>query len=359
MNIWDCCSSANFAEADGTLVSAEGRAQRFFQVYDPRYYHPNSDIVEGWRWLHALQTSIEGLPTAWTQLDDVINELIRTHPNLALIKDVAPTADFRITGLKVAREPRRYSGRTAMRAPLSVHEPMQPKDRDTSLTFSMEGYQGEKTPSSMIPFAWSAGWNSPQAWNKYQDHVGGHLKHGDPGIRLFDALEAEQRLPKKEYTAPSQTFMPKSSLFEGRAKLIPIYDMFAKSPMGRRSPVVESQLPEPAFYVSVDDAERWQLSGKDWLAISIDGLRIELPVKLVEHLAEGCIGYPVGQVPIIHPNMPTAMTKIDPPARLVEESLGDLTQAPNQISTTGRLDSIQFIRRGINANYSHHSRACF
>ncbi|MEJ6069118.1 molybdopterin-dependent oxidoreductase, partial [Psychrobacter sp. 16-Bac2893] len=34
--------AATFAEADGTLISAEGRAQRFFQVYDNDYYHPLS-----------------------------------------------------------------------------------------------------------------------------------------------------------------------------------------------------------------------------------------------------------------------------------------------------------------------------
>ena len=35
---------ATFAEADGTLISAEGRAQRFFQVYDPVYYRPQSMV---------------------------------------------------------------------------------------------------------------------------------------------------------------------------------------------------------------------------------------------------------------------------------------------------------------------------
>ena len=92
-----------------------------------------------------------------------------TNPQLAAIRQAAPSADYRITGLKVAREPHRYSGRTAIRAPISVHEPEQPKDIDTALTFSQEGYVGTQTDSSMIPFAWSPGWNSPQAWNKYQD----------------------------------------------------------------------------------------------------------------------------------------------------------------------------------------------
>ena len=38
--------AGTFAESDGTLVSNEGRAQRFFQVYEA------TDVIqESWRWL--------------------------------------------------------------------------------------------------------------------------------------------------------------------------------------------------------------------------------------------------------------------------------------------------------------------
>ena len=64
----------------------------------------------------------------------------------------------------------------------------------------MEGYVGTQTPSALVPFAWSAGWNSPQAWNKFQDNVGGHLKGGDSGVRLFDRLA---KLPARTFVAPA------------------------------------------------------------------------------------------------------------------------------------------------------------
>lgn len=51
---------ASFAEGDGTLVSLEGRAQRFFQVYEPSYYDAGILIREGWRWLHALHSTLQG-----------------------------------------------------------------------------------------------------------------------------------------------------------------------------------------------------------------------------------------------------------------------------------------------------------
>ena len=313
--------AASFAEADGTLISAEGRAQRFFQVYDNEYYHPMSSIKEGWRWLHAVHSSIEGRDVDWTQLDDVINALIATHPKLAGIKNAAPDADYRMTGLKIARQPRRYSGRTAMRAPISVHEPMQPKDLDTGLTFSMEGYSGKETPSSMIPFANAAGWNSPQAWNKYQDKVGGHLKNGDPGVRMFDQLA---RLETRQYVAPDAMSVTTTDMQQGQAKLVPIYNIYASSMMASRSPVVAEQLPVAAWRIGMDDAKDWNIANGDYLAIEIDKQQITLPVQIVGYLAEGCIGYPVGQVSIIHPSMPASVRKVDAPVTMMGSMANDM-----------------------------------
>ncbi|WP_201539523.1 NADH-quinone oxidoreductase subunit NuoG [Psychrobacter sp. 1044] len=313
--------AASFAEADGTLISAEGRAQRFFQVYDNEYYHPMSSIKEGWRWLHAVHSSIEGRDVDWTQLDDVINALIATHPKLAGIKNAAPDADYRMTGLKIARQPRRYSGRTAMRAPISVHEPMQPKDLDTGLTFSMEGYSGKETPSSMIPFANAAGWNSPQAWNKYQDKVGGHLKNGDPGVRMFDQLA---RLETRQYVAPDAMSATTTDMQQGQAKLVPINNIYASSMMASRSPVVAEQLPVAAWRIGMDDAKDWNIANGDYLAIEVDKQQITLPVQIVGYLAEGCIGYPVGQVSIIHPSMPASVRKVDAPVTMMGSMANDM-----------------------------------
>ena len=115
----------------------------------------------------------------WTQLDEVIAAVAQAAPVLAGITAAAPNALFRIKGLKLAREPRRYSGRTAMRADISVHEPRQPHDQDSALAYSMEGYVGVDNDAALTSFAWAPGWNSPSAWNKFQDEVGGHSRKGD------------------------------------------------------------------------------------------------------------------------------------------------------------------------------------
>jgi NADH-quinone oxidoreductase subunit G len=284
-------SAASFAEGDGTVVSQEGRAQRYYQVYDPSYYNPAYAIKESWRWLHALQTGLEDKNISWTVLDDVIESVAKNVPVLEAIQDVAPDAGYRIHGLKIAREPRRYSGRTAMRAPLSVHEPKQPTDIDSALTFSMEGYVGPQKASSLVPFAWAAGWNSPQAWNKYQDEVGGHLKGGDSGVRLFDRLA---KRPARSYVAPAAVLANAESF-----RLVPMHHIFASGEFTVKTPAMETRIPEAMFAVGEQDASRLNVQDGQRITVKTGDTTISLPVQVIEYLPTGYIGYPVGLAPTV------------------------------------------------------------
>ncbi len=284
-------SAASFAEGDGTVVSQEGRAQRYYQVYDPSYYNPAYAIKESWRWLHALQTCLEDKNISWTVLDDVIESVAKNVPVLEAIQDVAPDAGYRIHGLKIAREPRRYSGRTAMRAPLSVHEPKQPTDIDSALTFSMEGYVGPQKASSLVPFAWAAGWNSPQAWNKYQDEVGGHLKGGDSGVRLFDRLA---KRPARSYVAPAALLANAESF-----RLVPMHHIFASGEFTVKTPAMETRIPEAMFAVGEQDASRLNVQDGQRMTVKTGDTTISLPVQVIEYLPTGYIGYPVGLAPTV------------------------------------------------------------
>ncbi|MEZ2902907.1 NADH-quinone oxidoreductase subunit NuoG [Acinetobacter terrestris] len=284
-------SAASFAEGDGTVVSQEGRAQRFYQVYDPSYYKPELAIKESWRWLHAIETGLQGKAISWTLLDDVIESVAKNVPALEAIRDVAPDAGYRVHGLKIAREPRRYSGRTAMRAPLSVHEPKQPIDIDSALTFSMEGYVGNQTPSSLVPFAWSAGWNSPQAWNKFQDKVGGHLKGGDSGVRLFDRL---QKRPARTFVAPTPVVAHPESF-----RLVPMHHIFGSGEFTVKTPAMESRIPEAVFAVGEQDAARLNVQDGQKITVKSGEANISLPVQVIEYLPTGYIGYPIGLAPTV------------------------------------------------------------
>ncbi|MGF6693751.1 NADH-quinone oxidoreductase subunit G [Metapseudomonas resinovorans] len=277
--------AASFAEGDGTLVSLEGRAQRFFQVYDPSYYDANILVREGWRWLHALHSTLLGKSVDWTQLDQVTAACADSSSLLAGIRDAAPSASFRIKGLKLAREPHRYSGRTAMRANISVHEPRQPQDKDSAFAFSMEGYAGSAEPRQQIPFAWSPGWNSPQAWNKFQDEVGGHLRAGDPGIRLIEAKG--QALP---WFSVNAAFNPA----QGTWQAVPLHHLFGSEENSSRAAPVQERIPQPYVAMAKDEADRLGVNDGALLALTINGQTLRLPLAVKEEMGIGLIGLPAG-----------------------------------------------------------------
>ena len=103
--------------------------------------------------MHSLHSTYTSRHVDWTQLDDVIAACVAALPQLQGIVDAAPDATFRIRGQKLARSPHRSSGRTAMRANISVHEPRQPQDKDTMFAFSMEGNNSPLADRQQIPFA--------------------------------------------------------------------------------------------------------------------------------------------------------------------------------------------------------------
>ena len=277
--------AASFAEGDGTVVSAEGRAQRYFQVFDAAYYDALITIKESWRWLHAIKAGLDQCAVEWMVLDDVIEAIVRAIPQLESIVDAAPNAGYRVQGLKVAREPRRYSGRTSMRANLSVHEPRQPQDKDSALTFSMEGYVGPQTKSSLIPFAWAPGWNSPQSWNKFQDEVGGHLKAGDPGVRMFDQL---RKTSKRSYVAPDAES-------NTGYKLLPVANLYASDETASRSPVMQERISDAYLTLSMETAEQLKLQDGQEVLLKVGADEIRMPIT-IGNVPLGVIGYPLGQV---------------------------------------------------------------
>jgi NADH-quinone oxidoreductase subunit G len=278
--------AASFAEGDGTLVSQEGRAQRFFQVYDPTYLDASIQIHEGWRWLHALRATLLNKPVDWTQLDHVTEACAASSAQLAGIVGAAPSAAFRIKGLKLAREPLRYSGRTAMRANISVHEPRTSQDKDTAFSFSMEGYSGSAEPRSQVPFAWSPGWNSPQAWNKFQDEVGGHLRAGDPGVRLIESSGDKLSW----FASVPRAFSPA----QGTWQVVPFYHLFGSDENSSKAAPVQERI--PAAYVSLAKSEADRLGVNDgaMLSLNVAGQTLRLPLRINEELGAGLVALPSG-----------------------------------------------------------------
>lgn len=271
-----------FAETDGTLVNDEGRAQRFYRVFAA-----SDEIRAGWQWLGSLPAvSSATVRNDWETLDEVDAALVSAFPVFEPIVDIAPPAGFRIEGLKIPREAHRYSGRTAMRAHISVHEPAPPEDRDSALAFSMEGYQG-RPPSTLISRYWAPGWNSVQALNKFQSEVGGPLRGGDPGRRLIE--------PTRKGESELFRDVPQACRQHGdRYLVVPLHHVFGSEELSVLSPGVRELTPAPYLGVGEDTAASLGLAQGDSVTLKVGECVYRLKAKIVKGLAPGILGLPVG-----------------------------------------------------------------
>ncbi len=277
--------AASFAEADGTLINMEGRAQRFFQVYAPAFYNADIQVRESWRWLAALQGVLDRKPLRWNTFDEVSSACAASAPLLTSMREAAPNAGLRIRGMKLAREPHRYSGRTSMLADQNVSEPRVAQDPDSPFNFSMEGYAGARQPLQQVPFAWAPGWNSPSAWNKFQDEVGGNLRAGDPGRRLLEAGEDNLGW----FDAVPAPFSAKEAL-----QVVSYDQLFGGEELSARSPVIQARMSEPVLVLNPADANRLALNAGNQVAFSWGGHHWRLTLRLSEHLSTGLVGLPLG-----------------------------------------------------------------
>ncbi len=300
--------SASFAEATGTLVNMEGRAQRYFQNFDPAYYDRSIETLEAWRWLGR----ISGGRDESENLDDVLGELEAELPQFKGVAEAAPGVKFRVHGMGLARAPHRQSGRTAARAIVFVHEPRATKDVDTPLNFSMEGYGGagpDDRPPELLPFAWAPGWNSPQAWNKFQTEVGGALRGGDPGERLFHAKG--HSMPRYFSPTGSPTGSSTAAQRGNGLTLIPLHEHFGSEELSSLAGPIQARSAKSYVVFNALDAQRLGFDDQSVARITIGGVTANLLVRMRNDFPSNSIGVPVGMpgIPPFEPTTPCSVAK--------------------------------------------------
>lgn len=269
--------SGTFAESDGTYISSEGRAQRFFQVFVPA-----GAIQASWRWLGQ---------DAWERLDEVLTAMATGLPHLAPALDAAPSATFRMAGAKVPRSPHRASGRTAVLANINVSEPKPPDDPDSPLSFSMEG-TSDHPRGSLIPFVWAPGWNSIQATHTYQQEVGGPLRGGDPGVRMFEPAPSNGRF---YFGGIPSVFEPR----EGEWLLVPMQFIFGSDELSLSAPGIAELATTPHVAVNADD-----LTEGEVVDVRCAGSTFRVPVRIRPDLPRGVAGLPAGVLPLAGCGLP-------------------------------------------------------
>jgi NADH-quinone oxidoreductase subunit G len=274
--------AATFAESSGTLVNSEGRAQRFYRVF-----MPVDEIRDSWRWLQEIMGAAGRAPDQeWHNLDQIDAALAKVLPVFNPVSQIAPGADFRELGAKIPRQSHRYSGRTAVSAQVSVHEPKPADDIDSALAFSMEGYDGQP-PAALIPRFWAPGWNSVQALNKFQSEVGGALRGGDPGKRLIEPSN-------QPVSAYLDKIPPRVKPATGEWILTAIYHLFGSEELSCYAPAVAELALQPYLAMHPQDAAELTAVAGTEVDIRWGDTRRRLPVKLNDSLPRRVVAVPVG-----------------------------------------------------------------
>lgn len=238
--------ASTFSECSGTLVSQEGRAQRFFQVV-----FPPAPIQSGWRWIQALAHGLDpSIPhmtdlACWRDLDDVLAALARAFPHLAPVARAAPGADYRMGGQKLRSQTYRASGRTVIRSFISVRDQPPPSSPDTPFSSSMEGAYGPDMPAALVSGYQVSPWNSVQALNRFQHEIGGALRGGEAGIRLLPRAGGGDTNPPP-YAYATDIPLPYAAQADA-VLVLPDTRLFGSEELSMLSPPVMARAAAPAL----------------------------------------------------------------------------------------------------------------
>ena len=244
--------STSFSEHEATYVNYEGRAQLSFQVHR----NPTA-AIPAWRWLSEQQRG---------NIDALINRCAEEAANFEKLDDLLPDLNEFVASMKIPRQSHRYSGRTAMKANLNVHEPKQPVDDQSVMSFSMEGIP----VTSDIPVlgaAWAPAWNSNQSISKFQDEINGELKQGHTGEFLIERNESGDYL---DIATPNVS--------SNGLQLAIAYQIFGSDELSAKASTIQQRMTDAYVAISPSDAQSLGLNQGD--EVSIDGNR---------HVAVACI----------------------------------------------------------------------
>ena len=279
--------AAAYAEQTGTFVNYETRAQRFYQVFEPQ-----GEALPSWRWIRAIAERCErdGQPRqaadcAWSNIDALTAACASASDDLRGLAEAAPDAKFRTgVGARIPRQPHRYSGRTAMLADVSVHEPKAPVDAETPLAYSMEGENTGEQPGAVIPYVWSPGWNSNQAVFKFQQEVGGALAGGDPGVRLLGDAAVAPTSYEPPATGPARA--------DDGFRAARVHDVFGSGELAGYSPPVLERAPAPYALLNSQDAR--DLGVEAGGGVRVEELDASLEVRLDDEIPRGVVALAQG-----------------------------------------------------------------
>lgn len=296
--------AATWAEATGTFVNHEARAQRFFSVLPPA-----AEARPAWRWARDIMERLSRKEArGWRTPDDVLADLETQQPEFRGVTAAAPPATWRDKGRKVARKPQRWSGRTAIDADRAVHEPAPPPDPDSPLAYSLEGLRPDESPAPLRARVWSPGWDSVSGLHKFEQELEAVRPAASLGVRLLDGPRGPELPPA---VAP-----PVTATVDGEFTLVAVHHIFGSEDLSMYAPGIAQRA--PGAYIGLNDEDAGRLGARegDWLELWLPWMDTRARCALLPSLVTGTAGVPVGLPGLPYISLPARarLTRVEGPA---------------------------------------------
>jgi NADH-quinone oxidoreductase subunit G len=269
----------SFFESTGTLVNNEGRLQRYFSVYNGS----DPEIKSPWRLITDLMHNAH---EQWHNSDDICASIAKS---LAWPKNYFSelySAAFTLKGKKIARQSTEFSGRTAINANLTMHEPKPVGDPDSPLNYSMEGAR-TKIPLPLVSAAWQPKWNSVQAGFSHSLQEDAGEEHVQHGVKLFETL----KLPLSLKSAAKVKLKGLPSLYVAAG-----FSVFSSEERARYSESLSKRSHKAYALIHTDDAQALGIKDGAELLFEHSSGTIRLRARLDHKIARAIVLMPYGLI---------------------------------------------------------------
>lgn len=264
---------ANFIEASGTVVNAEGRAQLWHQaIFSDEPAAPAWEILRDCGVIGELIASSDcgNQQSVLELLADQLAMFRACSSMLTAFNDQAqPTPSL----------PFRYSGRTAVRAHVDVCEAPPPASSHPSWSSSMEGARLHPD-AEIVPQFWAPGWNSGQAVNQFQSSIGLSLRAGNEGVLLF---------PKDGRLVPIER-TPEETIHDNALIFCEISPVFGGEALSARSTAIHERIGDAVVLIGMEQANSLSIQDGAWVRCDIGGLNVVRKVVITQSIANNYCG---------------------------------------------------------------------
>ncbi|GAB3012340.1 NADH-quinone oxidoreductase subunit NuoG [Bowmanella dokdonensis] len=258
---------AAFSECSGSAINYQGRVQSWQPASKM-----TGDCMPGWQWLVHL-ARMQQRPLADVEdLGQLRHKLAQCHGQLGDVWRTDPHQPA------VAQQPPRYSGRTAMLANQTVHEPKPYQEPQAPYRQSMEGVDTRKCPTRPMPYSWWPGWNSNQSVHKFQDEYRGPALPGQTRSVAFAHFESSCWFKWRPQWSDRE---------QVGYRILPLKQIFGSDGLSLKAPAIEELHERAQLWMTPQLADKLGMQAGQW--VQCDDQPLWMQAGLSEQVPEGCL----------------------------------------------------------------------